>query len=232
MEELGEHVPRKFLLGYFEGQRSTKHWLFSDDDITAMYDKCRNNKEIILWCETNEEYCEPPRKKQRKSDDSNGRETKRQEKENRVVEIAEELKERHSDKLQLSEAQFRLWARLYVSGVHGSLDEPPNVPMITGVTPRLAKRMSVEEAIASTAQSFAQAISGKTSNVQQTLIHTRDKEPSLKEQVSVSPGKRIKIRGKSYSQLATLKQLHNDGILSDIEFEEQKQIILDDLKKV
>ena len=217
MEELGEQVPKTttFMIGYFEGQKSTnKRWIFNDSDVVAMYDKCADNsKEIILWCETDEEDREPPRKKPRKSDDSsNGKETiqtKRQDKENRVVDIAEELKEKHGDELQLSEAQFRLWARLYVSGVHCSLDKPPNVPMITGIAPKRAKRMSIEEAIASTAQSFAQAVTGKASNVQQTLIHT-DKEPTP---LGVSPGKKVEIRSKSYSQLATLKQLYNDGIL-------------------
>ena len=56
--------------------------------------------------------------------------------------------------------------------------------MITGVTPKRAKRMSVEEAIARKAQSFAQAISGTTSNIQQTLVHTKDKDPTLHEQVN------------------------------------------------
>ena len=76
---------------------------------------------------------------------------------------------------EIAEAtQFHLWARLYVTGVDSSLDEPPNIP----------KRMSVEKAIASTAQYFAQAISGKTSNIQLTLIHTSNKSPTLHEQVN------------------------------------------------
>ncbi len=167
MEELGEQVPKTttFMIGYFEGQKSTnKRWIFNDSDVVAMYDKCADNsKEIILWCETDEEDREPPRKKPRKSDDSsNGKETIQTKRQDRVVDIAEELKEKHGDELEISEAQFRLWARLYVarlyvSGVHCSLDKPPNV------TPKRAKRMSIEEAIASTAQSFAQAVTGKAS---------------------------------------------------------------------
>ena len=54
-----------------------------------------------------------------------------------VESLATELKELHGDKLQLNETQYRLWARMIVSGIHTSKDEPPQVPLITtGVTPK------------------------------------------------------------------------------------------------
>ena len=62
--------------------------------------------------------------------------TKREETERRVVEIAEDLREMHENSLKLSEAQYRLWARMLVTGVHSSKENPPQVPMITGSTPR------------------------------------------------------------------------------------------------
>ena len=42
--------------------------------------------------------------------------SKREEAEQHIVEIAEELKELHEDKLKLSEVQYRLWARMLVTG--------------------------------------------------------------------------------------------------------------------
>ena len=59
-------------------------------------------------------------------------ETKREEKESRVAELANDLKEQNQDKLKLSDPHFRLWARMYVFGVYDSLDDTPNIPMITG----------------------------------------------------------------------------------------------------
>ena len=47
-----------------------------------------------------------------------------------------ELQELHSGKLELNDTQYRLWARMIVSGIHASKDTPPQVPLITGVTPK------------------------------------------------------------------------------------------------
>ena len=48
----------------------------------------------------------------------------------------------------------------------------------------------------------------------------------------VSPGKAVDIRSRSLDQLATLKQLFIDGVLSQNEYEEQKEIILSGLRKL
>ena len=86
-----------------------------------MYKKCKDSKEILLWCEPEDEPSNKRRKKA--TDDSlSKKETKREEKKSRVAEVANDLKEQHQDRLKLSDPQFRLWARMYVSGVHDSLD--------------------------------------------------------------------------------------------------------------
>ena len=61
--------------------------------------------------------------------------TKHEEREQRVLEIAEELREMHENSLKLSEAQYRLWVRMLVTGVLSSKENPSQVPMITGNTP-------------------------------------------------------------------------------------------------
>ena len=48
----------------------------------------------------------------------------------------------------------------------------------------------------------------------------------------MSPGKAAEIRGKSFGQLGTLKKLFEDGVLTQKEFKEQKDIILSGLKKL
>ena len=52
---------------------------------------------------------------------------------------AEELQELHGDKLELNDTQYSLWARMIVTGIHGSKDTPPQVPLITGVTPKQSR---------------------------------------------------------------------------------------------
>ena len=51
--------------------------------------------------------------------------TKCEETEQRVVEIIEELRGMHESSLKLSEVQYRLWARMLVTGVHSSKENPP-----------------------------------------------------------------------------------------------------------
>ena len=46
----------------------------------------------------------------------------------------------------------------------------------------------------------------------------------------VSHGKVSEIRGKCYAQLATLKHLYEDDVLTSTEFEEQKEMILSGLR--
>ena len=74
-------------------------------------------KEILPWCDggggedTDEDH---PKSKQCKASDVT---SKRYESEQCVVEIADESKQLHQDKLKLSEVQYRLWAQMLVTGV-------------------------------------------------------------------------------------------------------------------
>ena len=63
----------------------------------------------------------------------------------------------------------------------------------------------------------------QTPHIQQTITQSQ-------EAVGVSPGKAAEIRGKSFDQLGTLKLFEN-GVLTQKEFEEQKDI-LSGLKKL
>lgn len=229
----------KFSLGYIEGRQSTKRWICCEDDLNAMYTAYAScpHKEILLWCDSGDSDEEPPKNKKRKTSDTM---SKREETEQRVVEMADELKEMHEGKLELSEVQFRLWARMLVTGVHSSKETPPQIPMITGSTPR--RQMSqkdLQESIISTAAAVVKAVtqnSPSSSVAQSPQINQTISESGMPQSSSqglgVSPGKVSEIRGKSYSQLATLKQLYEDGVLTLREFEEQKEMILSGLKKL
>ena len=50
--------------------------------------------------------------------------------------------------------------------------------------------------------------------------------------VGVSPGRAVELRMKNFEQLRYLQQLYDDGILTQIEYEEQKEKILSSLRKL
>ena len=60
-----------------------------------------------------------------------------------------ELKDMHSGQYDYTDPQYRLWARMIINGIHSSKDTPPQVPMITGVTPTRTRK-SVEDKVVST----------------------------------------------------------------------------------
>ena len=55
MEEFEDQVPptTRFSVGYFEGRQSTKKWLVSQDDLTAMYSSLKKSgkTDVYLWCD-------------------------------------------------------------------------------------------------------------------------------------------------------------------------------------
>ena len=132
MEEMEESVPQttKFAVGYF--LQATKHWI-SNEDLNALYTACDNH--IMLWCDGCEDECteHTPSRSSKRRKKGEERATKREEVEQHVEDLAKELKELHGDKLELTNTQYRLWARMIVTGVHATKDTPPQVPLIAGV---------------------------------------------------------------------------------------------------
>ena len=142
-----------FLIGYFEGRQSTKHWIYTEEDLKAMYGRC--GIEIMLWCD-GQSGDESLSAKHQKID---GFVTKREEKEQKVEELAKELKERNEVSMELSD---HLWARMIITGVHSDKDTPPQIPIITGITPKRKQktneRSDLQEAIISTAAAVVKAV--------------------------------------------------------------------------
>ena len=204
MEEFGVLVPSNitFSIGYFS-HHNKKHYLCNADDLKVMYED-HFKKDIYLWCDARQKVDESgtPKSKRRKL-------SQREEKESFVDEIVHELKEKNDD---FSEAQYRLWARMIVTGAHSSKDHPPQIPMFTGVhLKRKRASMASEESIITAAAAIAKAVTVASS--QTTIVNSPQSQNPLSSRhvtTGVSPGRAADIRGKSYSQLSTLKGLlHN-----------------------
>jgi hypothetical protein len=225
MEEFEDQLPptTQFAVGYFEARRSGKKWLVTQEDLTAMYSAMsRSSKtELCLWCDGRSEEADANSRK-RKRDDSPPP-SKRALKEKQIDDVAAELVELNSEKLDLSDPQYRLWARMIVCGNHSSKEKPPQLPLITGITPTRRSRKSMEETVACTVSACMKAMASP-SKPEESITP----QPGL----GVSPGKAVDIRGKCFTQLASLKKLYEDSIISEDELQEQKSSILNTLKRL
>ena len=232
MEEFEELVPATvdFQLGYFHGKQSAKHWLGTNADLNLMYQAIGAKRELVLWCDARSE---PQKNKdaakvsKRKSteDTENRPPTKRKQIEENVSDIVDELKLKHESKYTMP--QMRLWARMIASGNHESLDDPPLIPALTGIAPK-RRRESLSSVVAGVASSIANAIRPE-------IRPTRPISPSKSAPSSIpgrSPGQISNLRLKLLQELRELQQLLELNVLTPEEFAEQKEIVLERLRKL
>ena len=134
IEYFKEQVPDSvtFEAGFYEGQKHSKVWICSNEDLKCMYP----SGEITLWCEGRIDDTTDRRKRKREELVT----SRRQEKEEEVDEIFKDLKEKHAEKYDTP--KLRLWSRMMASNLHDSLDEPPNVPAFNGSTPKKFRQQS------------------------------------------------------------------------------------------
>lgn len=69
----------------------------------------------------------------------------------------EQLKERHE--CRFSGPQLRLWARMIVAKTYDNMDDPPKVPMTTGVVQKSQPKESLTEAFIGAATAIAKVLS-------------------------------------------------------------------------
>lgn len=227
IEEFDTQVPStlSFSIGYFEGRQSTKKWLVSPEDLHAMYSTFQQSgkTDITLWCDGAANEDKVVQRKRKRVNEDGPTSSKRADKESEIDDITFDLKGLHGDKF--SEPQYRLWARMIINGLHSSRESPPNVPMITGFTPTRNSRRSMEDTVASVVSATVKAM--VTPPSQQT---SSSKVVSLP--IGTSPSKVVDIRGKCLTQLGNLKKLFEDDVITEDEWKEQKERVLETLRKI
>jgi len=107
--------------------------------------------------------------------------------------------------VQLNETQYRLWARMIITGVHSDKDMPPQIPIITGAAPKRKEKSSLQETIISTAASaaaFVKAINNGSVSDNSTLVQSptvqtiEENSRSRSEHLfTVSPIRMAEVRG-------------------------------------
>ena len=102
------------------------------------------------------------------------------------------------------------------NGQHSSLDIPPSIPLFSGTICKPPKRDPLSDALTS-----ATAVVG--------YIKGSD---SSSTGAALSPGKRAQVSGQYLEHLEKLRHLHDLGVLSADEFEEQKTFALNNIRQL
>jgi hypothetical protein len=216
-----------FQIGYFEPPSNVKRWIVEERDLKRMYSQYDVGSKINLWCDTKAKNEEKeidesdmhPVAKKRKT----ARETARETLEDETDTIFRKLREKHP---KMEGPKLRLWAKLIQSHHHESYDDPPQIPLITGsATASKPKRESIGEALTGAAVALANAL--QPSKAVNSPVATTQ---ACDDITKISPLKVTVIRRSCLEYLKKLKELFEDGVLTETEFVEEKQHILATLK--
>lgn len=134
-----------------------------------------------------------------------------------VKKLALDLTEQHGN--QYTEQQFRLWARMIVNKQHDDQEQPPNIPLFTGGVKRAPRKESLTDAITGAATAFAKALN-------------TPKKQLVSSSQGISPRSKAQLSSQYFSQLKDIQALWEGGVLTDEEFKEQKQIALQNIRKM
>ena len=192
--------------------KGSKRWIENDKDLEAMYKLFTSGDEIAIWCEGRSVSPEEPARsgRKRKADEPE-LSTKQAD---RIDELAHELYEKYGETYSMP--QLCLWARMLLNKQYKSMDKAPPYPPFQERVPKARKH---ENNLSDALTSAATAVVG--------LLNGGDSTGSC-----MSPGKRARVSGQYLEHLEKLKNLHQSGVLSVEEFEEQKKFALDNIRKL
>ena len=218
-----------FQLGYLEG--NTKRWIVEDKDLCAMYKTFGDGSKITLWCDgishdtgdagkTDESAC-----KRRKTDNQSGPSLSDTTEDD---EIFKKLKAKHPE---MANPKLRLWAKLISKGRYDDYDTIPPIPFLQddSTVTKKKKQNSLSDVLVDAATAIAKAF--------QTPRVVVDASPqktgtSTGNSSKMSPMGYAQLRRSSLEDLKTLKGLYEENVISESEFVEEKDRILNTLKSL
>ncbi len=178
-----------------------------------------------MWCKGKEsttsttelEEKEPPAKRAKTGC------TRRELFETEVDEIFKKLKDKHP---QIAAPKIRLWARLIHSGRCDDYNMPPNIPLITGAPVGAKPKESMTDVITGAATAVVKMLQSNGSSDPSTPSSAASGPTST----YISPLKTAQLRRSCLDDLKKIKELHEDGVLTEVEYLEEKKSILNSLK--
>ena len=201
-------------LGYIEpghGAKGKMRELHDDEDVAEMYVLYKRKSDVLLWLygsvDVEESDDATLTRKRPRTDMPLPTSTKRDsiaKTLSTVEDIVIKLKERHGES-GLSVEQFNCWAHMINSGKCSSYEEPPNFP-------------------------FFKKTKGKM--VQEGDAPAENSCPTPLVTNSASPMKRLNMRTQCIEQLSKWHVLLESGAITQVQYEELKSSIIDDMKKM
>ncbi len=235
IESFRDKIPSTtcFQIGYIAKRGNGKRWIEDSPDLRSMYKQLELCDTITLFCEgrADDSTSSGANKRKRKAPAEQSPDSGRLDHEEEVKRVAVDLSAKHGTKY--NEKQFKLWARMIVNKQHEDLDEPPNIPLLTGGIKKIPRKETLSEAITGAACAFAKALTSREGD-KPPLPGTPNGKSSCVPSASagISPSSKARLSGEYIKQLKTLQELRENGVLSDVEFQEQKTYALDSIRNM
>ena len=210
-------------VGYIAKRGNGKRWIEQEADLASMYKHFEASQTVTLFCEGR------PKSQTTATANTGAKSRKRKassysDHEEEIDRLSIELSEKHGSKY--NEQQYRLWARMIVNNQHDNMDEPPNIPIITGGVKRPPRKEPLSDALTSVATALTKALAPNT--------HSQNSPPRSPKcnSAGISPFSKAKISTQYISKLKSLQDLRECGVLSEGEFEEQKRFALNNIRSI
>ena len=209
------------LLGYIEpghGQKGKMRELKAEEDLSEMYILHKRKRDILLWCygdiSDQSGTCSTSstnvQRKRSTVSDIPPPSSKRQaiaKNISEVEEIIKTLREKHGDAYSVE--KLNCWAHMLNVGRHSYYDEPPDFSFFKK---RKEKRSGAQHS----------AVSSDSGPIASTSLST----------ATNSPSKRVRLRTQCIDQLSKWHSLLNTGAIDQAQYDELKEAILGDIKKM
>ena len=134
--------------------------------------------------------------------------------------IFKKLKEKNP---KIENSKLRLWAKIIQTGHWEYYDNPPPNPLITGTPKSQSRKDNITDALTGMATAVVNALKPQECT-------TPKRASADSSGVKVSPMRSVTIQRSCLDDLKKLKVLHEDQVLTNEEFEEEKQQILATLR--
>ena len=229
-KQLKDDVSGQFDVGFIQGASLVS--IRTSRDLSEVWGEVLKGSNVTLWCDGLKRTTVKTSTSRKRahgtidsenesSGDEQSNRNKRRKKLNqedrqiKINEITKDLSEKHGQ--IYTQMQYRIWAEMMFSELHSSSDEPPNTSMFVragGSAPR-KKSNNISDALTHVADRIAAVLSPSS---------------SPKATVGRSPAKLIENCSKCYKQLSELNNLRTAGVLSDSEYQLEKDSVMETLK--
>ena len=228
-DQYGDLLPptEKMDVGYFS--QGKKLWIKNRLDVNDVWKSVERGERVTLWTMgLVDAPVEEHHGAKRKHDDDTTTEKPSKKKSRNMVaaderkaladDFEQKLEEKHRDK-NYSRFQIKIWAEALASNQHTDMECPPAYAMFGRERKCTKDSGSVNETVMNgmlnVVNTLCQAI--------QSPLNSRE---ISRKQATLSPVKKAELRGTYLKQLSELHQLHDAGILSEDEYEEQRMELI------